>query len=320
MRFFRMLPMLLTLLVLISTSACGGRAQPAASLADSTPEVVIQLPTAPPTEAFIVPTDVPPTSTPTYSDFENFNADNFDQSLSSTIDNPWLPLTQGTQFIYEGDTEENGVMVPHRLVITVTDLTKVIDGVRSVITWDQDFKADEMVESELAFFAQDKEGNVWRMGEHPEEYENGQYIEAPTWFAGVNYSVAGIEMLGNPQLGTPSYSQGWAPSVEFTDRGQVSQVGQQVCVPAACYNDVLFIDETSQAEPGAHQLKLFARGVGNIKADWRGADQTQEILELTQIVHLSPEQMAAVHTSVLEEENHAYQVSKEVYGQTPPAE
>jgi hypothetical protein len=312
--------MLLALLALISASACGSGASPAPSSADLTPDVVILYPTAPPTEPFIVPTDVPPTSTPTYRNFENFNADNFDPSLSATIDNPWLPLQPGMQYVYEGDTEDNGGMVPHRLVITVTNLTKVIDGVRSRITWDQDFKAGQMVESELAFYAQDKKGNVWRMGEHPEEYQNGEYIEAPTWFAGVNYSVAGIEMLANPQPGTPSYSQGWAPSVEFTDRGQVSQVGQQVCVPDDCFNDVLVIDETSEAEPGAHQLKLFARGIGNIKVDWRGADKTQEILELTQVVHLSPEQLADARLKALEEEQHAYQVSKDVYGQTPPAE
>jgi hypothetical protein len=318
MRPIRRFSVILMLPALILTSACGSNTSQAVDQAQSTPQVIILLPTAPPTELFVVPTAEPPTSTPVQKDFEDFNASNFDQS--ATIDNPWLPLTPGTQLIYEGDTEDNGVMVPHRLVITVTDLTKVIDGVRSVMTWDQDFKAGQMVESELAFFAQDKNGNVWRMGEHPEEYQDGQYVEAPTWFAGVKSSVAGIEMLGNPQVGTPSYSQGWAPSVEFTDRGQVSQVGQQVCVPAACYSDVLVIDETSRAEPGAHQLKLFARGVGNIKADWRGADKTQEILELTQVVHISPEQMAGVHTSTLEEEKHAYQVSKEVYGQTPPAE
>jgi len=318
MRLYRKASVWLTLMMLISVTACGTAPSQNSSLVDSTPEVVIALPTASPTEAFVVPTDEPPTSTPAQKDFENFNADNFDRS--TTIDNVWLPLKPGVQYVYEGDTEDNGVMVPHRLVITVTDLVKVIDGVPSLVTWDQDFKSGQMVESELAFYAQDKKGNVWRMGEHPEEYQNGQYVEAPTWFAGVNYSVAGIEMLGNPQVGSPSYSQGWAPSVEFTDRGQVSQVGQQLCVPADCYTDVLVVDETSQAEPGAHQLKLFARGIGNVKVDWRGADQTQEILELTQIVHLSPEQMASARASALQEEKHAYLVSKDVYGQTPPSE
>jgi hypothetical protein len=318
MRRVRRFSMLTACLFLVFASACGSGPSTAVDLAGSTPEVIISLPTAAPTEVFVVPTDEPPTSTPAYKDYENFNAGNFDKS--TTIDNVWLPMTPGTQLVYEGQTEDNGGMVAHRLVITVTDLTKVINGVPSLTTWDQDFKAGQMVESELAFYAQDKKGNIWRMGEHPEEYQNGQYVEAPTWFAGVNGSVAGIEMLGNPQVGTPSYSQGWAPSVEFTDRGQVSRMGQQVCVPADCYNDVLVIDETSQAEPGAHQLKLFASGVGNVKVDWRGADQTQEILELTQVVHLSADELAAARQSALTEETHAYKVSPDVYGQTPPSE
>ncbi len=319
MRFHHTLSMLLALAALVLSSACGTGTPPPVSSVDATPEIVIALPTAAPTETFIIPTGAPVTATPIYSVFEDFNADNFDQT-SAVISNPWLPMTPGMQYVYEGDTQDNGTTVPHRLVVTVTSLTKVIDGVRSLISWDQDFKNGQMVESELAFYAQDKKGNIWRMGEHPEEYQNGAYLEAPTWFAGVDYSVAGIEMLANPQPGTPSYSQGWAPSVEFTDRGQVSQVGQQVCVPAGCYSDVLIIDETSQAEPGAHQLKLFARGIGNVKVDYSGADQTREIMALTQIVRLSPEQLDAAGASAKLEEQHAYQVSKDVYGQTPPSE
>ncbi|HEY6072418.1 MAG TPA: hypothetical protein VIV15_03265, partial [Anaerolineales bacterium] len=293
-------------LLLVLSSACGGSPQDTVSVDQLTPELVIELPTAGATQSFVIPTDPPPTSTPVYSsDFENFNVDDFDPSRSNMIDNPWLPMSPGAQYVYEGKTDDNGVMVPHRLVITVTNLTKVIDGVRSLVTWDEDYKAGELVESELAFYAQDRAGNVWRMGEHPEEYQNGQYIEAPTWFAGVNYSVAGIEMLADPQADSRSYSQGWAPSVEFTDRGQVSQLGQSVCVPADCYYDVLIIDETSRAEPGAHQLKLFSRGIGNVKVDWRGADQTQEILELTEINQLDAEELAGARASALQEEQHA---------------
>src|SRR5512140_868095 len=194
MRISRVVPLLLTLSALLLASACGGSTLPTADSTTPVPEVVIQLPTAAPTEPFIVPTDLP-TSTPVKQAYENFNADNFVHP--TTIDSPWLPLTPGMQYVYQGETEDNGVMVPHRLVVTVTDLVKVIDGVPSLVTWDQDFKAGQMVESELAFYAQDKDGNVWRMGEHPEEYQDGQYVDAPTWFAGVNYSVAGIEMLGD---------------------------------------------------------------------------------------------------------------------------
>jgi hypothetical protein len=250
---------------------------------------------------------------------ENFNPETFKDSTN--IDNKWFPLKPGMQYSYEGYTnDDEGNRISRRLVVTVTDLAKVIDGVRTVVTWDLDYNADQLVEAELAFYAQDKNGTVWRMGEHPEEYKSGKFVEAPTWISGIADSIAGIEMQGDPQPGQPSYSQGWAPDVDFTDRGQVSQTDQKVCVPASCYEAVLIIDETSQAEPGAHQLKYYAPGVGNIKVDWKGADQTQEMLELTNVIQLSSDQLANAGAEALKEEEHAYEVSKDVYGKTAPLE
>ena len=62
---------------------------------------------------------------------------------------------------------------------------------RSRITWDLDFSNGELVEAELAFFAQDKKGNIWRTGEYPEEYDGGEVIDAPCWISGISGSVAG---------------------------------------------------------------------------------------------------------------------------------
>jgi hypothetical protein len=266
------------------------------------------------------PTAIPaPSATGTASrDFENFDPATFDQSTK--IDNKWLTLRPGTRLVYEGFTIDNGKHIPRRLVSTVTDLTKSIDGVRSVVTWDQDYNADQLVEAEIAFFAQDKAGNVWRMGEHPEDFENGAFAGASTWISGNDQARAGIEMQGNPQSGSPSYSQGWAPSVQFTDRAQVARLGQQVCVKLGCYDGILVTDETSAAEPGAHQLKYYAAGIGNIKVDWKGADQTQETLELVEAVELSEAQMAEARAAAVELEKHAYEVSPQAYGQTSPAE
>jgi len=97
-------------------------------------------------------------------------------------------------------------------------------------------------------------------------------------------------------------------------------VGQKVCIPVDCYENVLVIDESSQAEPNAHQFKYFAGGIGNIKVDWQGADQTHETLELVEIVHLSANELAKVRAQAIALEKHAYEVSKDVYAQTLPAE
>ena len=256
------------------------------------------------------------TSKPTDQVFEDYDPNNFNDSIN--INNQWLPLKPGSQWIYEGYTTENNVQVSHRLIITVTDLIKIIDGVPSVVTWDLDYSDDQLVEAELAFFAQDDDGNVWRMGEYPEEYENGKFVEAPTWIHGIDDALAGIAMYANPELNTPDYPQGWAPNEDWTDRGKVDQIGQQVCVALDCYENVLAIAETSKSEPDAFQLKYYAPGVGNISVDWRGEDQTQETLELVNLVHLDAEAMAEVRKNAQDLEAHAYEVSKEVYAKSLP--
>ena len=249
-----------------------------------------------------------------------FDVGAFDRSIQ--IDNAWMPLKPGTRFVYEGTTiEDDGTAVPHRVVIHVTDLTKVIGGIRTLVTWDLDYSDGELVEAELAFFAQDTSGTVWRVGEYPEEYEDAKFVAAPAWIHGLEGARAGIMMPAAPRLGTPSYAQGWGPAVNWTDRGQVDQVGQKTCVPAGCYEDLLVIAETSAQEADAQQLKYYARGVGNVRVGWRGAgEKTKETLELTKVERLNATALADVRAKALAMEQSAYRRSKAVYAHTPPAE
>jgi hypothetical protein len=210
--------------------------------------------------------------------------------------------------------------IPHRIEFTVTDLTKDIAGVRTVVAWIVDISDGQVVEKELAFYAQDNDGNVWYLGEYPEEYEGGEFVDAPAWIAGVEDAQAGIQMLAEPQEGTPSFAMGWGPAVEWTDRAQVHQVGQETCVQADCYEDVLVMDEFNAEEPGAFQLKYYARGVGPVQVGWRGEDTAQETLELIKFVQLDAEALAKARAAALALEEHAYEVSEDVYGTTSPAE
>jgi hypothetical protein len=215
--------------------------------------------------------------------------------------------------------DEEGVEESHSLVSTVTDLTKVIGGVRTVVCWERDIVDRELEEAEICFLAQDDAGNVWYLGEYPEEYDNKKFVQAPCWIHGIKDGRAGIAMLAKPTLGMPSYSQGWAPSVEFTDRAVVYQVGQKTTVPAGTYEDVLVIDESSREEPDAHALKYYARRIGNVRVGSRGTGDV-ESLELISIETLSGEELAHARAEALKLEKHAYEVSKDVYGRTTPAE
>ena len=254
------------------------------------------------------------TSAPSCERASHFDPNNF--SNPTTIDNEWSPLVPGTQLILEGFADG----VPHRVVFTVTDLTKVINGVRTVVIWDRDFSEGEIVETELAFKAQDDEGNVWNLGEYPEEYEDGQLLGAPnTWIAGLEGAEAGILMQAEPRVGTGYYLQGWSPDIDFLDCAKVFNTGEKTCVPFNCYENVLVTDERSPLDAAdGHQRKYYAPGVGNIQIGATG-DASGEILELVKIVHLSPSALAKAQQEVLKLEKRAYQIS-DVYRDTPPLE
>ncbi len=271
-------------------------------------------PTTAPTE-MVEPTPEPAVEFTSQS--EDFNTAIFDHP--TRIDNEWLPLEPGMQYIYDGVTEEGGEITEHRVVITVTDLTKEIDGVMTVVSWDEDYSGGALVETELAFYAQDNDGNVWRMGEYPEVYENNKLVEAPAWISGLKNAVAGIMMAAHPEMEERSFSQGWGPAVGFTDRWLVERFEGENCVPEGCYENVLVTAEYSEEEPDAFQLKFYASGVGNVRVGWVGLDATREQLELVQIIKLSPEALAEAREAALALEERAYRISKEVYDQTPPS-
>jgi hypothetical protein len=286
----------ISLLVMLSAAACSA---PSASTEDGSEHTQ----TAP--------------LTGSTKDFKRAQFDN-----PTHIDNRWLPLTPGTQFVYEGSAivDEKGRQ-PRREVTTVTDLSKVIDGVRTLVISDRDYTAGHLSEPELAFFAQDNAGNVWLVGEYPEEYEDGKFDKAPAWISGQKGARAGITMLAEPRRGVPDYAQGFAPPpVDFTDRARVYKMGQKTCTPIECYKNVLVTEEFNPDEPGAYQLKYYASGVGNVRVGWRGEkEEEKETLELVELNHLSPEVLAKVRKKALQMDGRAYERS-EAYRQTPPAE
>jgi hypothetical protein len=251
---------------------------------------------------------------------KDFDPNDFDDSV--IVDNEWFPLQPGTQWIYEGHSFEGNKRLDHRVVFTMTDLVKVVEGVRTVVAWDRDYTEGELVETELAFFAQDNDGNVWHLGQYPEEYENGKFDKAPAWIAGLKGARAGISMKAVPESDAPSYAQGYAPPpINWIDRARTYRMGVKTCVPVDCYEDVLVMEEFERDKPGAFQLKYYARDTGNVRVGWRGRNEEEkEELVLVDLVQLSPEALDKVREQALDLEQRAYRISKDVYGQTQPAE
>jgi hypothetical protein len=246
----------------------------------------------------------------------DFDKGNF--SDSTKVDNAWQPFRPGTQLVFKGHTIEDGEKTAHLVIFTVTDLVKTIDGVRSVVLWDRDYSDGELVESEIAFFAQDDDGNVWQTGEYPQEYEAGKIIASPIWIHGQKGARAGLTMKAEPRLGTNDYSLGWGPAVGFNDRARVFRMGGKNCVPVACFTNVLVTEEFNPDEPGAAQLKYFARNIGNIRVGWSGKDATKETLVLVEINGLDATGMAEARREARKLEQSAYKRRPVEYGGTAP--
>ncbi|MDQ0633829.1 hypothetical protein QFZ40_001738 [Arthrobacter pascens] len=245
-----------------------------------------------------------------------------DFQAAPRIDNQWFPLTPGMQFTTTGTVTSADGVHAHSVIHTVTGLTKLIDGVQTRVMWDRDYDDGELVESELAFFAQTRQGAVWLFGEYPEEYEGGEFVGAPsTFISGLAKAQAGIAMKANPRTGTAAYVQAYAPKVDFLDCGDVFQQHQHLCVPTGCYNDVLVIDEFNPLEPpeAGHQRKFYSAGTGLVKVTAVGGEE-QEFMDLVKIRKLSASQLSEVNRQALEQDERGYTVSRNVYAKTPKAE
>ncbi len=236
----------------------------------------------------------------------------------TAIDNPYLPMRPGTYWRWDGVTVEDGEEIPHTVLTMITDMTKEIDGIPTVVGYDEDWADGELVEAEIFFALQDDDGNVWRFGEYPEEYENGEVVATPAWIAGAEDARAGIMMPAHPMRDEESYAQGWGPAVGWADRGWVIIDGDRDCVAAGCHEDVIVVEEWDIAEPLARQLKFHAPRVGVIRVDWSGsADQSQESLELIEFRRLTDDEMAELRAKAIALEERAHQRLPDLFADSP---
>src|SRR4249920_2891618 len=77
------------------------------------------------------------------------------------IDNPYYPLPVGRTLTYRG--VRDGVTQTDR--VHVTSRTKVIEGITATSVTDVATHGRKLLEKTTDWFAQDKRGNVWYLGE-----------------------------------------------------------------------------------------------------------------------------------------------------------
>lgn len=173
------------------------------------------------------------------------------------VDNPYFPLVPGTAWVYEGETEDG----LERIEVKVLDETRVVMGITCVIVQDTVWLDGEMIEDTFDWYAQDKDGNVWYMGEDTHEYENGVAVNSNgAWEAGVDGALPGIVMQAQPEIGE-SYRQEYYVG-EAEDMAEVISLTESVTIAYGSFENVLVTKEWTPLEPGKAENKYYAAGVG----------------------------------------------------------
>jgi hypothetical protein len=183
--------------------------------------------------------------------------------FTTRIDNPYLPMRPGSRWVYR-ETDSDGSV--QRVVVKVTRRTRLIaNGVRARVVRDTVTERGRLVEDTFDWYAQDRAGNVWYMGEDTTEYENGRPVsKSGSWEAGVDGARAGIVMLARPRPGR-EYRQEYYEG-EAEDRARVLSLDDQAEVPAGHYTGVLTTKDWNPLEPDVLEYKLYAKGVGLVLA------------------------------------------------------
>jgi hypothetical protein len=196
----------------------------------------------------------------------------------STVDNPYWPLKPGTGYHFKG-TRGTTPQTDDELVLSET---KRILGIHCAVVRDTVSEHGRAVERTLDYYAQDKQGNVWYMGEDSFELKNGRMAKAgDSWLSGVNGAKPGIIMPAHPKAGD-DYRQEYYPPGQALDEAHVLGVRAAPKVPYRAFGRALATSEFSPLEPQTEE-KYYVRGVGEILE--RVVKGHHEEFELVGITH-----------------------------------
>jgi len=173
------------------------------------------------------------------------------------VDNPYFPFMPGTTFVYEGDTEAGR----EHIEVSVLPDTKIVLGVTCVVVRDTVWVDGALVEDTFDWYAQDRDGNVWYMGEDSKAYQNGAVVgTAGSWEAGVDGAQPGIIMEADPQPGDRYRQEYYAGEAE--DMAEVLSLDESASVSYGSFDHLLMTNEWTPLEPDLAEHKSYAPGVG----------------------------------------------------------
>ena len=177
--------------------------------------------------------------------------------LISTGRNPYFILEPGHYLILEGDNT--------RLIITVLNETKMVDGVETRVVEERELKSGELAEVSRNFYAISKRTNdVFYFGEDVNFYKDGQVVNHEgAWLAGLGDAKFGMIMPGQVSQNV-AYYQELAPNVSM-DRAKIVSMSETIETPAGKFTGCLKVEETTPLKSDTLEFKYYAPGIGLVR-------------------------------------------------------
>jgi hypothetical protein len=197
--------------------------------------------------------------------------------FAARIDNRYFPLVPGTTFTYKG--QQGGK--PRAVTVLVTRRTKIIAGIRATVVLDQVLVGGKPEEKTFDWYAQDKRGNVWYLGEDSSDFVNGKWVRSDgSWKTGVDGAKPGIVMKAAPRVGGAYRQEYYAGHAE--DMAKILSTDEPVAVPYGSFGHALVTSEWTPLERGVVERKYYVKGVGNVRTVMvKGGSEEERLVSIT---------------------------------------
>jgi hypothetical protein len=136
------------------------------------------------------------------------------------------------------------------------------------------------LESTLDWFAQDKQGNVWYLGEDTKAYDpDGSVDTSGSWMTGVAGATAGLIMEAHPKI-PDAYRQEYLKG-QAEDVAWIVGTGGSATVPYGTVHNTVRSLEMTVLEPNVVDEKIYAPGLGIVSE--RSLAGSQEVAKLVSV-------------------------------------
>jgi hypothetical protein len=165
--------------------------------------------------------------------------------------------------------------------VHVTGRTRVIEGITATTVTDVSTHRGRVLERTTDWYAQDKRGTVWYLGERTAAFPgHGKVDRSGSWLAGRHDAEPGIIMTAHPRV-PQAYRQEYLKGAAEDTAWTVIR-GGTLASRAGTFRHILVSLEFTRLEPVVIDQKIYAPGIGIVlERAVRGPAETARLVRVT---------------------------------------